>query len=259
MTTTAKIDLTKKDEMISFLTSLFAPHAVALQGIMDKVPESLRPDFKKLKDDLDEALSKLKPTDQVPMALDANYALQSLCGALERFQEISTSFTSRIADLVRSINEKATSLQGYLDKEKSGELITKAAATELVNKAKEDAVAAFKPTIVAMRKSQVELAGLPMPGDDVLGLEEKDFTPRFDAAKANVTDLNKRGLKNGGRGSSLVKDLAWLPASEYAGKVSSYEDILGKPSAADPLLGGPGSAETPPKAGAADKVRSKAW
>lgn len=251
-----KIDLTKKEELAAFLKGIFTPHVTALQGIMDQVPDALKPHFRKLKDELDTSLGRLQPTDQVPAALDAHYTLQSLCSALERLQEHSQSLMGRLADIIKANNEKATALQGYEDKEKSGDLITKAAAADLVEKAKTDAVAALRPTILAMRKNQVELAGLPDPGETVLALEEKDFTPRFDAAKTNIADLNKRGFKVGGRGAALIKDLAWLPASEYAGKMTAYEDVLGKaPTGGDPLLGGPGAVGGKPE----DKVKARCW
>jgi len=238
------ITLKTNKEVQDFLTGIFQPHVTALQGILDKLPEAMRPDFLKLKNDLNEQLSKLAPTDQVPAALDASYALSSFANAMERMQEYATAMTNRLAGMTTKLSETNGSLDALNKKVTDGLLITKEAATELCSKAKTDALDSIKPTIVAMRKQVVELAGLPMPADDVLALADAEFTPRFDAAKANIGALSKRGLKVGGKGAAIVKDMAWLGTTEFNGKLTSYEDVLGKERpTADPLLGG-GAGET---------------
>lgn len=249
------VTLKTNTDLIAFLTGIFKPHATALQGIMDRVPDALKPEFKRLKDEMDSAIAKLGPIDAAPAALDAGFALQSLSSAVERVQEYATAVTTKLADLVRMVSEKATALQGFEDKVKAGDLLTKAAATDLVTTARTEERNAFKPQILAMRKQQIELAGLPMPADAVLELNEAEYAPRFESAKTNVKNLGERGFKVGGRGAGLIKDLAWLPATEFAGKLTSYEDVLGKGApAGDPLLGNPG---TPP---ANDKPgRSRMW
>jgi hypothetical protein len=252
--------LTTKTELKVFLKGIFEPHVTALQGIMDKLPDALKPDFQKLKSDLNAQLEKLAPLDQVPAALDASYALQSLSGALERIQEYATELTKRLSAMTQSLADKATALQGFEDKLKAGALITKEAATELCGAARTEALNSVKPTIASMRKQQIELAGLPVPAEELLGLPEADYTPRFDAAKANVEALTKRGLKVGGKGSAIVKDLAWLPAAEFNGKLTSYADVLGgERPAADPLLGAGATAGEAAAVGtpaAADKAKA---
>lgn len=233
--------LKTNSDLLAFLTGVIQPHATALQGIMDKLPEALKPDFKRLKDDIDEQLRKLAPTDQVPAALDASYALQSLSSTLERVNEYATGLIKKVRDMTETLATQTSALQGFNDRVTSGELVTKATATELCGTARKEALDSMKPTILAMRKQQVELAGLPMPTDELLGSDEPVFAARFGEAKANLVAFGKRGLKVGGKGTAIITDMAWLPASECAGRLNAYEDILGKERTGDPLIGGGGA------------------
>ena len=56
-----------------------------------------------------------------------------------------------------------------------------------------------------MRKSALELAGLPVPGDDVLELPAEEYQTRFTAAQDNIAKLAAKGLKLGGKGAGCVK------------------------------------------------------
>lgn len=249
------ITLKTTKDLSEFLNGIVQPHVTALQGIIDKLPESMRPDFLKLKKDLDETLSKLPPTDQVPAALDASYALQSFGYAMERMQQFALDATNKLQSMVGKFAETNGSLEAINKKVADGLLITKEAATELCGTARKEALDSVKPTILSMRKQQVELAGLPLPADDVLGLAEADYTPRFDTAKKNLDALVKRGFKAAGKGAGLVKDLAWLGATEFAGKLTSYEDVLGgERPAPDPLLGNGGGAGAKTETKARDRM-----
>jgi hypothetical protein len=235
---------TKKD-LTDYLTKLFQPHATALQGIIDKLPESMRPDFLRLKKDMDDQLSKLAPTDQVPAAMDASYALQGFCHAMERMSQYVSDLTGRLAQIAKDHSDTASAYQGMQKQLKDGDLLTKAAATELCGTARQQALDSMKPTLLGMRKQQIELAKLPLPAEELLSLPEAEFAPQFEAAKANVATCLARGLKLDGRGAGLIKELAWLKPEAFQGKLTAFEDVLGKAPEADPLLGAPvGAAKT---------------
>lgn len=253
-----KVTFATNKEVTDYLAGIIRPHATALQGIIDKLPEGLRADFVRLKKDMDDTLAKLPPTDQVPAALDVSYALQSFCNTFERMQNYMNELTTRMTTIAKEASDKAAAYQGQLDKITNGELITKAAATELCTAARAQERDAMKPTIVGMRKQQIELAGLPLPTDELLGLPEAEYTPRFDAAKANVAALSERGFKLKGKGDGLVKELAWHTAEAFQGKLTAFGDVLGAPArSGEPLLGAP-PGNTPPAA-AEQKTRARMW
>lgn len=255
----AQVKLKTDKDLADFFTGIFQPHVDALQGIMDKLPEAMRPDFKKLYDDLNGQLKKLAPTDQVPAALDASYALQSFCNAMERMQEYAMQATQRLATMAQDITAKTTALQGWEKKVTDGLLLTKEAATELCGLARKETSDAFKPQLLAMRKQQVELAKLPMPTDELLGLDDKEFTPLFEAAKLNVKALADKGCTLAGRGAGIVKELAWAKTEEFNGRLKNFEDVLGTGTERrpEPLLGGGGGGEA--KQGKDANARANMW
>jgi hypothetical protein len=227
------------------LKGFYDTNIQALQGIMDKLPEALRGDLKKIYDDLNTQLAKLPPLEQVPLANEAAGSLNYLADCVVRMQEYSTRMLENITNLSRTVSEKTAAYQGLDDKIKTGELVTKDAATELARKAREDGVLSVMPAIVASRKQQVEMAGLPDPGKDVLELEAEQFNTRFSAAKDQLTKLGAKGLNLKAR---LVQELCWAPTAEFDGKLASFVEIIGGAKetkaaggAADPLLGSGGT------------------
>jgi hypothetical protein len=232
------------------LRGFYESNIQALQGVLEKLPEGLRGDLQRLKDGLNAQLEKLGPIDQVPLAQEAAWALNSFADTVARMQEYTSSLTERLMGLSKDIASKATALQGWDDRVKAGELLTKDAAKALCDTAREDGAKSRLPDIVAMRKHACELAGLPEPGEAILGLPAADFDARLTGAKDQVGKLAAKGLTLAGKGKAFVQELAWAPAAEFAGRLTALEDVLGsKPGApaGDPLLGAPAGQKTEPK------------
>lgn len=228
-------------DMVKALKGFFETHITSLNGIMEKLPETLRGDLQKLKDTLNEQLSKLPAIDPAPAAQDAAWALNSFADAVARMQEYASGLMNKLHSMTQDLSDRATALNGFEQRVQSKDLLTKDEVKTLVETAKADATQALLPQIVALRKSQVELAGLPMPADAVLAAD--DFQAQFDTAKTHLTQLGEKGFKLGGKGDKLVKDSAWLGTQEFAGRMDVYADILGTPAAGgdkkvEPLLGG---------------------
>src|SRR5207249_670527 len=139
-------------------------------------------------------------------------------------------------------------LNGLEEKITKGELLDKTKVKEACDMARNEGAASMKPEIVATRKSALELAGLPVPGEDVLGLPADQYAPRVTAAKDNVAKLGEKGLKLGGKGATWVKQLAWLAATEFNGQLTALDEVVGtagpEKKTADPLLGNPAAAQT---------------
>jgi len=219
-------------EIAKALKGFYETQIVSLNGILEKLPEALRPDMLKIKEALDEQLKKLGPIDQVPAAQDAGWALMSLSDAVTRANDLVSNLMARITAISTDLSTRTLSLNAMEDKLTKKELLTKDEAKTLADAARTEGAKSVLPQIIALRKGQVELAGLPTATDEILGGE--DFQVRFDACKANVAALSAKGLKLGGKGEKLVKDTAWLTATEFAGRLETFSDIIGAPAAAAP-------------------------
>ena len=94
------------------------------------------------------------------------------------------------------------------------------------------------PNVIALRKSQIELAGLPVPADPVLSAKAEEYDASLSAAKANLATLAAKGMKLGGKGDAWVKQTVWLGTAEFAGQMKIIDDLVpATPVGADPLLG----------------------
>lgn len=230
-------------DLLKAVRGFYESHVTALHGVIEKMPESLRAELKQLHDGMNEQLKKLPPLEQVPAALDANWAFQTFGEAIERVM----AYGDRLAEQMKGLAEKyagtATSLNSLEAEVKAGEkYLTAARAKEMCDLARSQGRDEMLPELMATRKGALELAGLPVPGDEVLKLATAEYDGRLKQAKANIATLAEKGLKVGGRGEALVQQLAWLAATEFAGQMTVFEDVLGAPKgkAADPLLGAPG-------------------
>jgi hypothetical protein len=236
--------ITNNVELRAFLKGFYDQHVTALNGILDKLPEGLKGELSTLRDGLNEQLNKLPPPEQVPAAPDAAWAFNSFASALERMTEYSQGLLNRVTAMKDDLTAKATALNSLEEKIAKGEYLSKEKVTEACDLARAEGVKSMQPELRATRKSALELAGLPVPGDAILDLPSKDYETRVAAAREQAAKLNARGMKLGGKGDAWVKQLAWLGATEFAGQMTALEEVLGsapaKP-AGDPLLGNPGS------------------
>ncbi len=218
------------------MKGFYDQHVTALNGILDKLPEAMRPELAKLRDGLTDQLNKLPALEDK----DNHGVLAFLADAMARMQEYATALMGQITAMKSELGTTVTALNGLKDQVAKGELLSKDKAAEACALARTEGANSLKPELRATRKGALELAGLPVPSDDILDLPSKDFDARVAAAKDQVGKLGAKGLKLGGKGATWVKQLAWLGATEFAGQLTALEEVLGsgpaKP-AADPLLG----------------------
>ena len=248
-------------EVRAAVVAVITPFATELAGVGDGLPEGMKKVFTDAYASLNEFLAQLAPTEQVPAAQQAGWALESLAAALQRLTMVTGQVMGGVAKLRGEYAGMQTQFAGLDGKLKAGELIEKPTAQRLVDAAvtaaRDEERAALLPEVKATRQTAVELAGLPVPAADVLALPAKDWATRFEQARANAGELGGRGVKLGGKGAGLMKDLAWLPKEEFAGRLESWADLLPPKGAGgggggggavraggvDPLLGNPGAGD----------------
>ncbi|HVM48380.1 MAG TPA: hypothetical protein VMU04_10150 [Candidatus Acidoferrum sp.] len=229
-------------DLRAFIKGFYDQHVTALNGILEKLPEPLKGELSKLRDGLNTALEKLPPLDQAPASQDASWAFNSFAEAWSRMAEYSDGLRQRLASIAGELQTKALALNSLEQKITAGEYISKEKAAEAANLARTEGANSMLPEILATRKSALELAGLPVPPDNILHLPGKDYETRVTAAKDQVGRLNAKGLKLGGKGSAWVTSMAWLGATEFNGQMTALEEVLGTTTTApaktgDPLLG----------------------
>jgi hypothetical protein len=231
-------------ELLQLWKTFCETNVTALNGLLEKLPESLRAEFQSLRDSLNRQLKDLPPLDQIPAAQEANWALATFGDAMVRMQEYASNLIERISGLQKEMAAKALSLNGFEEKVNKGELVDKNKVKELCDLARNEALGALRPEICATRKSAIELAGLPVPGEDILNLPADQYNTRVTNAKENARRLGEKGIKVGGRGDLLAKQMIWLGATEFAGQLTMLEDVLGATRSGhhvDPLLGNKGN------------------
>lgn len=240
MNGTQKPEIKTPADLVAFIQQWGTAHILALNGIIDKLPEGVRAEWQAMKDKLDAMLSKLKPTDQVPAALDASYALNSFAGTVASMLDYADSLRERLKLLAADLVDKTTALNGFEQKIKDGQLLTKAMVDAAIATAKNEATAALMPSIVSIRKGMIATCGLPEAEDGILNLPQADFDARLTQAKTNLTAMTGKGFALNGRGAAFVKATVWKDATAFNGAMEQIADLVGKPGApeGDPLLGG---------------------
>src|SRR5438445_3379599 len=126
------------EEMVRKLKGFYEGHITTLNGIMDKLPGAIRPEFEALKTGINAQLATLPPTDQVPAALDANYALDRLSAAIQYVGDMATGLVEKVKNLADKNLGLQTSLNGFEEKVTKGELIAKDKVAESVGLAREE-------------------------------------------------------------------------------------------------------------------------
>lgn len=229
-------------ELLQLWKTFCETNVTALNGLLEKLPETLRAEFQSLRDSLNKQLKELPSPDA---GQEDNSVLATFGEAMVRMQEYASNLFERIAGIQKELAAKTLSLNGLEEKVTKGELVGKDKVKELCDLARNEAATALRPEISATRKSALELAGLPSPTDDILNLSADQYTTRVTNAKENARRLGEKGIKLGGRGDLLAKQMIWLGATEFAGQLTMLEDVLGATTRAghqaDPLLGNQGN------------------
>lgn len=162
--------ITNNAELRTFLKGFYDQHVTALNGLLDKLPENLRADLAKLRDGLNAELSKLPPLEQIPAAQDAAWAFSSFADAWQRMQEYSRGLLDKLETLRSELATKATALHGLEEQIARGGYLSKQKVTEACDLARAEGIKSLQPELRATRKSALELAGLPVPGESILDL-----------------------------------------------------------------------------------------
>jgi hypothetical protein len=196
--------------------------------IKDGVPKVMQEPLKKLHDQINEYLRGLDPTEMIPAAQEAGYAMRYLQGAMAHVNSMSDTLKAMVTangSVVLELNQARQDLTGLNEKVTKGLLVPKEDLDNAVKKAGEEARKALLPDIIASRKSVLETCGLPTPGDDILNLGATEYTPRFEQAKKNLGELSKKGIKPGGKGAQWIAKCAWNTQEEFNGNFELLKDV----------------------------------
>lgn len=206
-----------------------------IAGLEDILDEPLKTKFTEVKNQINTMLAGLPETDKVPAAMASNDVLQRLLGVLATAQmmiaslnETAKSARTELQSTRASMTDEVT--KAIDSKVKAGELFTKEshdklvndAATTAGNTARTAAMADFKR--IADRRLQLTTASLPVPGDDILAKEDKDFTAAQDTAKKRIEELKPFGLA-----ADRQLALAWnTDEAAYQNNLTMLKEVAAK-------------------------------
>ena len=232
-------------DLRAFIKGFYDQHVTALNGILEKVPEGLKGEFTSLRDGLAAQLEKLPSADGTEAA-----AFPAFAEAWARLAEYTNGLRDRMGALTAKLTDQATALNGLQEQIAAGAYLTKEKATEACAVARSEGAAGVRVELLATRKEALELCGLPVPGETILGLPGSEYSGRLAGAKEQVAKLKAKGLTVGGKGGAWVSSMAWLGATEFNGQMTALEEVIGKAEIgkaesrkADPLLGASGEVE----------------
>lgn len=170
-----------------------------------------------LKGELNAALAKLKdqPLDMVKCAQEVGGALEWLNESYQRCSQIYGMAMEKLTAALASVQgmKPASELNALVETEVTarvgrGDLLTKEKHTDLltgaVAAARKDGQDAARR--IAARTTELNTAGVPLPGEDVLGLPDDQFALVFASAKKVTTELNSIGLAPTGNLAGLPWD-----------------------------------------------------
>ena len=220
------------------LLSAVAANLKAQQEALAKLPETLRASLQEFDSALTAQLAKV-PALETAMEKDAVEFLSGLV------TELNAQHT-RVMGQLGAFATVQTELNGLKEAIAKGEYVPKAKVEEAVMLAREDARKALQAEIVATRKSVLETAGLPVPGEAVLALTAEEFAARQKQATENVKAIQGR-TGNAEAQKALTNKYAWLPKSEFDGEMQTIAVLLGAGPAKqpDPTLGAAGGQAKP--------------
>lgn len=244
-----KADLTKiktAQDLLVFCRELGATQITALNGLLDKVPEPLKAEYLAMRDKMNGLLEKLPPLDQVPAAQDAAWALNSFARTIDGLFEYIEMSRQRFGDVLKSLGEKQTALNGWDEKVTKKELLDAATVTAATETAVANATKPLLEQIATMRGEQVALCGLPEAPAGLLSGPADAFATALEQAKKNLGALKTRGFELGKKGDAFIKKTVWLDATAFQGENQTLNDLAESlkvkiPGTADPMIGGGGA------------------
>lgn len=240
-------------DLLAYIREFGTAQVVALNGLLDKVPENLKAEYIAMRDRMNTLLAGLKPLDQVPAAQDASFALNSFARTLNDIFEYADIFRTRLEGIAKDLQGKQTSLNGFEEQVKNGDLVSKDKVELAKTSAVDEAVKPFKAEIAALRKNSIALCGLPDAPDSVLAADAAAFDTALTQAKKNLGVLTGKGLalKSGtaaGKGDAFIRKSVWLGETAFNGEAAILAELapglkLNLGASGDPMVGAPGGAK----------------
>ncbi|MHB1308288.1 MAG: hypothetical protein ACYDC1_06275 [Limisphaerales bacterium] len=225
----------------------------------EELPATLKGAYESLKGQINAVLAKMPTTDQVPAALDAGYALNHIRAMMSHVAEVAGLVKAQflalqsVANTQTSLNSRVSELEGQLE---SGELLTKAQATELANQAAANAGPAAVGAYQAeqgrrtARLQVLNTHGIPETAvpEAVFGAEDEAFDVAITQAAERKQALEGKGMTLAVCGllvaPALFDDAAYKLAETFA--TESLPQLAAKPAPAaatnlfaDPKVGKP--------------------
>ena len=239
--------MSKKNQNTEVIRTVCQEVQTCIAGLKDVLEEPLKAQFEKADATICTVLAGL--TDDDKTAAEANETLVStlqatqavnaaLAAALKAEQEqLQTTKASLTDEITKAITAKVT----------AGELIEKATFEQKINDATTVARTAIlaEQKILSERRQQLTTASIPVPGDELLAGDEKEFEARKATAAKRLEDLKKFGLT-----ADRQVALAWnTDAAAYDAAVALMNDVMkaaAKPGGANGFIHREGSGETQP-------------
>lgn len=226
---------------------LFTTTQTMLNGMLDKVPAELKDSIVALKQRVDAKLAALsdQPTDQVPAASEAAYAMQHLCSALEYYKELYDGAISQLNEMMTKWGGTSQQLNSLNLAKEKGELLDKAQVEEKVKTAVNDALTKERARITKLndRRQLLSKENLPIPAqDETIAGEDAAFNELRTTAQKRVEDLKAKGLFEGVPANELA-ELCYGSQAQYDRTISLALKMAGKRGSEgqeerEPLAGG---------------------
>lgn len=226
-----------------------------IASLEDILEEPLKSKFVQVKSQINTMLAGLPESDKVPAALGANDVLRQLLGTLSMAQMMISTLDEAAKSNAKAMASTKASLPGEITsaidaRVKAGDFVTKAdhdkAVSDAIASATTSARAAAlaESQVIGVRKQQLATASIPVPADEALAGEDKDFTARKDAAAKRAEELKPFKLA-----PERVLALCWnTDEAKYNDSLELMKkafEAAGKPGSANPFVKRSGS-DTPP-------------
>ena len=162
-----------------------------------RCPKALRAELNALRDSLNNRSRRCRRWNRSQRRRTPAWAFNSFADALVRMQEYASGLLEKLTSTKNELAAKATAFNGLEEKINKGELVSKEKVKELCELARAEGANSMRPEIVATRKSALELAGLPVPGEDVLGLPAEQYAGAAGDGEGQRAEAGGQGHETG--------------------------------------------------------------
>lgn len=233
---------TKPDDAVKAIRTAGQEFQTCIASLEDILEEPLKSKFAEVKNQINKMLAGLPETDKVPAAMASNDVLRSLLGVLSSAQFMISGLQEAAKSNAKAMASTKAALPGEVTaaidaKVKAGDFIPKAEHEQKLNDAVTAATTAARAAataeiqLVGTRRQQLTTASIPVPGDDALTGEDKDFEAKKTAAAKRAEELKPFKLAQ-----ERVIALCWNTDEK------AYQDTLALAKSAFEAAGKPGGA-----------------